>query len=69
MKLQETELQTSHRRACPEPRGTREPGYLRWLAYVTPGLGLRKEAEWRLMEAERLDDRALEQLSLESSGY
>ena len=55
--------------AGPQPRDASHPDHLAWLAAVTPGRGASEEAQWRLMEAERLDDLALEALSLEASGY
>jgi hypothetical protein len=57
------------RPAGPEPRDTSHPDHLAWLAAVTPGRSAGEEAQWRLMEAERLDDLTLEALSLEVSGY
>ena len=55
--------------AGPEARDASHPEHLAWLAAVTPGRSASEEAQWRLMEAERLDDLALEALSLENSGY
>jgi hypothetical protein len=55
--------------AGPEPRDASHPEHLAWLAAVTPGRSASEEAQWRLMEAERLDDLALEALRLESAGY
>jgi hypothetical protein len=55
--------------ACPESRDASHPEHLAWLAAMTPGRSASEEAQWRLMEAERLDDLALEALSQECSGY
>ena len=42
--------------------------YLGWIA-TNPGGRPKEEVEWRLMEAERLDDQRLQELSLEFYGY
>jgi hypothetical protein len=55
--------------ASPEARDASHPEWLAWLAAMTPGRTANEEAQWRLMEAERLDDQTLETLSLELSGY
>jgi hypothetical protein len=44
-------------------------GYLDWLSSVAPGRSQKDDVDWKLIEAERLDDRRLEDLSMEVYGY
>jgi hypothetical protein len=43
-------------------------GCLGWLTAITPRGRAREEAEWRFMDAERLDHRSLESLGEECHG-
>jgi hypothetical protein len=44
-------------------------GCLGWLTAIAPRGSAREEAEWRIMEAERLDRRNLESLNVEFHGH
>ena len=51
--------------------GEETPGrdYLGWLASIVPGQIAKDDVDWRLMEADRLEERRLEELSQEVYGY
>jgi hypothetical protein len=43
--------------------------YLGWLASIMPGRTSKEDVDWRPIEADRLEERRLEELSQEVYGY